>query len=63
MPVSEEIASTTSFYNRYLFCQTIEVLIFDIVRLFERSHLGYKYILMAMYLASKYPEAIPLKES
>ena len=62
MPVSVEIASTMSCYNRYLLCQTIEVLIFDIVRLFKRSHLGYKYILMAMCLASKYPEAIPRKE-
>ena len=39
-----------------------EVLAFDIVGPFERSTQGYKYVLTAMCLASKYPEAIPVKD-
>ena len=42
--------------------EPFEVLAFDIVGPFERSRQGHKYILTAMYLASKYPEAIPLKD-
>ena len=39
-----------------------EVLAFDIVGPFERSTQGYKYVLTAMCSASKYPEAIPVKD-
>ena len=41
--------------------EPFEVLAFDLVGLFERSQQGHKYILTAMCLASKYPEAIPLE--
>ena len=39
-----------------------EVLAFDLFGPFPRSTHGYKYVLTAMCLASKYPEAIPLKD-
>ena len=42
--------------------EPFEILAFDIVGPFERSRQGYKYVLTAMCLASKYPEAIPLKD-
>ena len=39
-----------------------EVLVFYIVGPFPRLTHSYKYVLTAMCLASKYPEAIPLKD-
>ena len=42
--------------------EPFEFLAFDIIGPFERSRQGYKYVLTAMCLASKYPEAIPLKD-
>ena len=42
--------------------EPFEVLAFDIVGPSERSRQGHKYILTAMCLASKYPEAIQLKD-
>ena len=42
--------------------EPFEVMAFDLVGPYERSQHGYKYVLTAMCLASKYPEAIPLKD-
>ena len=42
--------------------EPFHVLAFDIVGPFERSRQGYKYVLTALCLVSKYPEAIPLKD-
>ena len=41
--------------------EPFEVLALNLVGPFERSRQGHKYILTATCLASKYPEAIPLK--
>ena len=55
----EDSAATSTLTNH---AEPFKTMALDIVGPFERSKLGCKFVLTAMCLVSKYPEAITLKD-